>query len=187
MSEKIGIYAGAFDPVHNGHIAFAVATAAVCGLDKIIFLPERQPRGKNSAVDFAHRVAMLQIATGSHTRFEVCELDTPQFSVKHTLPELQALYPGERLTLLVGSDNVRSMNPTTWPDVHHLYETTDIAIGMRKDDDAHGLQHVAGKANVFYVYTDFPHASSTEVRAGQRQLIADEVAEYIDKHRLYKA
>ncbi len=184
---KIGIYAGAFDPVHNGHIAFAVATAVVCGLDKIIFLPERQPRGKANVVDFAHRVAMLQLATKEHNKFEVCELEAPQFSVKHTLPHLQELFPDERLTLLVGSDNVRAMNPTTWPDVEHLYATADIAVGMRKDDDTHGLQHVADLATVFYVYTDFPHASSTEVRAGERQLIAEDVAKYIDKHRLYKA
>jgi nicotinate-nucleotide adenylyltransferase len=46
--KKIGIFAGTFDPIHEGHVAFAQAVLADLSLDKIYFLPERQPRRKTN-------------------------------------------------------------------------------------------------------------------------------------------
>ena len=43
---RIGIYAGTFDPVHAGHVAFALQSLEAAKLDRVYFLPERRPRGK---------------------------------------------------------------------------------------------------------------------------------------------
>ncbi|MEI9913739.1 MAG: adenylyltransferase/cytidyltransferase family protein [Candidatus Saccharibacteria bacterium] len=39
-ARKIGIYAGSFDPIHLGHITFALQAIEQAGLDKVYFLPE---------------------------------------------------------------------------------------------------------------------------------------------------
>jgi hypothetical protein len=36
---RIGIYSGSFDPVHAGHIVFALKAQKIAGLDEIYFVP----------------------------------------------------------------------------------------------------------------------------------------------------
>ena len=36
---RIGLYGGAFNPVHNGHMAVARAALQAAELDKLIFIP----------------------------------------------------------------------------------------------------------------------------------------------------
>lgn len=40
---RIGIYSGSFNPVHAGHIAFALQALESANLKTIYFLPERRP------------------------------------------------------------------------------------------------------------------------------------------------
>jgi len=40
---RVGIYSGGFDPVHAGHIVFALKAQKVAGLSQIYFVPERRP------------------------------------------------------------------------------------------------------------------------------------------------
>ena len=44
--KSVGIYSGTFDPVHTGHVAFALEAAQVANLQKVVFLPEETPREK---------------------------------------------------------------------------------------------------------------------------------------------
>jgi nicotinate-nucleotide adenylyltransferase len=185
-AKGIGIYAGTFDPVHNGHVTFALATARVCGLSKVIFLPERVPRNKSGVTNFAHRVAMIQVAIKQYPNLELQVLDSDQFSVKHTLPELQKMHQDGRLTLLVGSDNALSMNPVTWPGVEDIFQSTDIAVGMREGHSREQMRDLASKTQVYFVYTNHPHVAATKVRNGQFEMLHPDVLGYIKQHKLYK-
>ena len=40
---KTGILGGAFDPIHNGHIAMAEASMRALGLDRVLLLPSGKP------------------------------------------------------------------------------------------------------------------------------------------------
>jgi nicotinate-nucleotide adenylyltransferase len=185
VAKRIGIFAGTFDPVHNGHVTFALAAARVCDLDKVIFLPEREPRGKTNVTNFAHRLAMIRLAIKEFPILGVEELASRQFSVQETLPELQRRFKQARLTLLVGSDNAVNMNPTTWPDIEKLFKTADIAVGMRGGHNRDELQALSQKAHVFLVYTNYPHAAATKVRGGRAWMVGPEVHTYIKQHSLY--
>lgn len=58
---KIGIYGGTFDPPHLGHMEAARAAVAVLGLDKLIFVPAKQPPHKEISENSAapeQRLAM---------------------------------------------------------------------------------------------------------------------------------
>src|SRR3982750_4185468 len=99
---RIGIYAGVFDPVHAGHIAFALQAGDKARLDKIYFLPERRPRHKQGVEHFGHRVAMLKRASKPHTKLDVLELEDISFNMERTLPRLQKKLKGEQLVFLFG-------------------------------------------------------------------------------------
>ena len=78
---KVGIFSGTFDPVHAGHIAFALEAMESAGLDKVYFLPESMPRRKSGVTHYAHRLAMLELALKPYNKLSILELPDKQFSV----------------------------------------------------------------------------------------------------------
>ena len=162
---RIGIYSGTFDPVHDGHIAFAREASRICSLDKVIFLPEAVPRNKINVTDIATRFVQLQENLSKLPNLEVLDLEQSNFTIKQTLPELQRLFAGAELTLLIGSDVARSLD--RWPDIDRLLETVSLAVGMRGDDAQDELKDMMRKlsfGDVTYVFTDYPHLSSSQLR-----------------------
>src|SRR5689334_19364766 len=99
MSRKIGIFSGTFDPVHMGHVAFALEAKEDLGLDEVIFLPELSPRLKEPTA-IRHRYTMLDLSVRGQKGLTVKLLDMPRFTIKDTLPELQHLYGDAKLVLL---------------------------------------------------------------------------------------
>jgi nicotinate-nucleotide adenylyltransferase len=138
IQKRIGIYAGTFDPVHAGHIAFALQAMEEASLDKLYFLPERRPRHKKGVEHFGHRVAMLKKALRPHPKFEVLELDDVSFSVVRTLPKLQITFPDAQLVFLFGSDAISNL--PLWPQADRLLEQAELVIGCRWQDDKSDIQ-----------------------------------------------
>lgn len=135
---RIGIYAGAFDPVHAGHIAFALQAAKQADLDRVYFLPERRPRYKTSVEHFAHRVAMIKQASLPYKQFYVLESVDVHFSVKRTLPMLQQKFKNSQLVFLMGSDAIATL--PDWPYAKQLLDTSEIVVGVRAGDELEQLQ-----------------------------------------------
>ena len=129
--QRVGIYSGTFDPVHAGHVSFALQALKAAKLDVIYFLPERRPRTKTGIEHFGHRVAMLKRATTPHKHLRVLETEDVSFSVANTLPRLRKRFPKDQLVFLVGSDVVEHM--PVWPNVEQLLKQSELLIGIRAD------------------------------------------------------
>jgi nicotinate-nucleotide adenylyltransferase len=170
--KRIGIYAGTFDPVHAGHIAFALQAMERAGLDKVYFLPERRPRHKKGVEHFAHRVAMLKQALQPHPRFDVLETDDISFSVVRTLPKLRRQFQNDQLVFLFGSDAITDL--PSWPQAHRLLQQTELVIACRWQDDKQVIQHLINNwptAPRRYAIIDSyaPEVSSGTVRTALRR------------------
>lgn len=168
---KIGIYAGTFDPVHSGHVAFALQAVRAAELDKVYFLPERRPRSKPQVEHFGHRVAMLRQALKPHPQLELLELTDANFSVRRTLPELRKRFAGNQLVFLLGSDVARSIGG--WPDAAGLLEGGEFIIGIRSRDSHDDIRKVVegwpARPTTVTMFDSFaPAVSSGIVREGLR-------------------
>jgi nicotinate-nucleotide adenylyltransferase len=166
-SNRVGIYAGAFNPVHSGHLAFALQALEHARLDKVVFLPERRPRHKPGVEHFAHRSAMLKRAVKPHPRFEIQELVDIAFTVERTLPRLKQLYRGAELVFLVGSDIAEQI--PSWSKAELLLAESELVIGVRQRDNALRLHKVLEEWPVqpkdTHIFTSFAaDISSKEVR-----------------------
>lgn len=186
---RIGIFPGTFDPVHRGHIVFALAAIKQCRLDKVVFMPERSPRGKLLVSDFKHRLRMVRLALKAHRKLIALQLDDRQFTVEDTLPKLQARYAGAELVMLAGSDVVRTFG-FRWPGLERLLSSVQLAIGLRTGQSQHDLQAFLDslKIPLSAVFIDGPHAhvSATDIRrGGNLQGIEPLVQLYIQEHQLY--
>ena len=143
---RLGIYAGAFDPVHAGHVGFALQALQAASLDEIIFMPERRPPLKPGVEHYAHRVAMLKKALKPHPKLAVLEMVDRQYSVSRTLPQLRSLFPQAQLIFLMGSDAALDM--PAWPHVQRLLEVAELVVGVRSQ---HQHQTVAKSVQAWTV------------------------------------
>lgn len=190
---RIGIYAGTFDPVHAGHVSFALQAIQTAKLDKVYFLPERRPRHKQGVEHFGHRVAMLNRALRPHPKLDVLELDDISFTVRRTLFHLQQLFPDAQLVMLVGSDLVPYM--TQWPLIERLATDTELVVGIRNRQKREDIEQIIKTWPVqplqLTIFNSFaPDVSSHRVREALRARIPARgvlasVANYSNRHWLY--
>jgi nicotinate-nucleotide adenylyltransferase len=193
LVRKVGILAGTFDPVHAGHIAFALQAAQAAKLDVVYFLPERRPRNKPLPEHFAHRLAMLKAALEPYPNLQVLELPDVAFSTEHTLPRLQALYPIADMYMLVGSDVALELRH--WSRYQRLLAHCGLIVGLRGSDTS---QHVFDEAatwnhqprELMIVDSFAPHVSSSHIRQSLRrnayvQGLLTSVRRYANRQWLY--
>lgn len=170
--KRIGIYSGTFDPVHAGHVSFALQALSEANLDVVYFLPERRPRDKGGVEHFGHRVAMLKRASRPHRKLRVLELEDVSFSVATTLPRLQKRFPKAQLVFLLGSDV--AMRIPEWANVEQLLKKTELVVGVRSADKQVLIQEsidrwVTQPRQVKVIESHAPAISSRKIREALRK------------------
>lgn len=194
--KKIGIYAGTFDPIHNGHLAFAHA-ALNAGLEKVMFLPEPRPRRKQGVRALEHRISMVQLAIKKEPRLGTIVLEQARFTPHETLPVLQARFKGYQVVLLFGDDVIKHI--ADWPNVEAIVSASELLIACRQQDTKQlktSLKVLEETRNLKFKYTivesQFGSATSSTIRLRLKQdkPVADvpkPVLSYIAKHKLYSS
>ena len=193
MTKRIGIYAGTFNPVHAGHVAFALQAMKDAKLDKLYFLPERRPRHKTGVEHFAHRVAMLKQAVRPYTKFDVLEFDDVSFTVSRTLPKLHRKLPHSQLVFLLGSD--AAVHLPSWPQASRLLKTSELFVGVRGEHELSEVHTAIANwpqqpkaCRIIESYA--PDVSSHTVREALRARryakgLLESVVRYSNRHWLY--
>ncbi len=190
---RVGIYAGTFNPVHSGHIAFALQALKLAKLDAVYFIVEQQPRHKNGVEHQGHRIAMLRRALLPHPQLDILELPDRHFTVTRTLPRLHQKLPGAQLVFLMGSDVVRYL--AEWKAVDRLLASCELFIGRRAGDSEKSIFAALDKTTVesskVYIIESYAKSisSSTIRRALRDNLPAhgllQSVYKYVKREWLY--
>lgn len=108
MSRRLALFGGAFDPIHNGHLAVARAAADRFQLDRVLFVPAGAPPHKPAChAPYADRLRMVELACEGDPRFAASRLEEgPDLSYSiDTIETVRAgLAPGDALFFLIGAD-----------------------------------------------------------------------------------
>jgi nicotinate-nucleotide adenylyltransferase len=138
--QRIGVYGGTFDPIHNGHLQVATAILENFALDQLLFVPAFVPphkRGQKISPAH-HRYAMLALATEHEARMLIStiELEAPArpYTIE-TLGQLQMQYPGTQLFFVMGMDSFRDV--TLWYAHERLLTEFSIIVATRPGYRAH--------------------------------------------------
>jgi nicotinate (nicotinamide) nucleotide adenylyltransferase len=165
--KRVGIFSGTFDPVHKGHIAFALQAIKEAKLDEIYFIPEAKPRRKEGMTHYAHRLAMLEIALKPYQTLKTLELQDKQFSVNKTMPRLKVRFKKTELYLLIGSDSAMHLSDVKqWPNADALLKEIGLIVGLRgeaTESDVRAKLKPPAK-ELIIIGTDKKHASSRKIR-----------------------
>ena len=157
-NEKIGLYGGSFDPIHNGHLILARDAMERLELDKVIFLPARISPHKldRPPAPPEARCLMLAAAIADEPRFEMdpCEIERegPSFTID-TVQLFRDRYPGAKLYYFIGDDNLPELD--TWRDIANLRESAHFVVLSRA-----GMPFLSE----FPIITRHIEISSTEIR-----------------------
>jgi nicotinate-nucleotide adenylyltransferase len=195
---RTGILGGTFNPPHLGHLVCAQEAYAQLELDQVLWIPARIPPHKELPDDpgTEHRLALCRLATRADERFAVSELELrregPSYTVD-TLEELHATAPDSELYLIVGGDIAAGLSE--WREPDRVLSLATLAVvgrqGTARASVESSLGRVQGGHRVKFFSMPLIAVSSTLVRrrarAGQpiRYLVPDDVARYIQRHRLY--
>lgn len=193
---KIGIYPGAFDPVHNGHVAFAEAAILKHNLDKVFFLPEPRPRHKQGVKALEHRTAMVELAIQGNAKLGLIVLEQQRFTVHETWPLLVSRFEGADSFMLLGSDVASRL--ASWPNIEELAKTAPrFIVALRGEDAAHmrsmlQTMRKVKKLDLHYSLIETQHSvySSSKIRYSLKHAEAPNgvhpnVLQYISDQKLY--
>ena len=186
---RIGIFGGTFNPIHLGHLLLAETARETLKLDRVLFIPTRQPPHKRIRDLLAgpKRLALVQAAIQNHPAFVVSDIELqrtgPSYSID-TVRLLRQQLPTAKLFLLVGED----MLGVRWLAWDELKRLCTIVAARRP-----GAAPSRRQRGMMWLPMPQMEISSSDIRArlkagrSIRYLVPPAVERHIRQHRLYQA
>jgi nicotinate-nucleotide adenylyltransferase len=198
---SVGVFGGTFDPIHIGHLAATEDAAWRLGLDRVLFVPNRQPPHKEgryvSRVE--DRVAMVELAVADNPRFEVSHIELEREGPSYTLDTLREMrrrLPDDAIHFLVGCDAVGQLH--TWHEPDSLLAEFGLVVMERPTGTAVDWEGVEKRFPYIRRQVDIVDVAEMDVSGHDirrrvaegrpiRYYVLPAVERYIMEHRLYRA
>lgn len=185
--ERIIIFGGSFDPIHNGHLRLARAASLLLNAD-VVFVPAKDPRWKKPEASPIDRLAMLKKAldedgSGAFS-ISLSELARPgnvSYSID-TVHEFHKIYPKRELYLLIGADEANRL--AEWKSPDELAKLSQIVYIPRPDVKVDPLLKERFHLQEL-PYSGSGNVSSSSIRELQSIDLPLNVLSYIEEKRLY--
>src|SRR5436305_633186 len=130
---RIAIFGGTFDPVHNAHLAVAREAADAFSLDRVLFVPAKNPPHKLGELHatFEDRLRMVELACAADARFEASSVeDRPGRSYSFdTVMRVREQCSGATLFFLIGADAFAEIR--SWHRWQELLESVEFIVVSR--------------------------------------------------------
>lgn len=199
--EKIGIFGGTFDPIHNGHLFIAQTALEEAKLHRIVFVPSGHPPHKKNqyVTESGHRLAMLRQAIQSNPYFEcsTCEVESKDIGYTYTLlKKMRQQKPRDDFYFIMGADSF--MDIKNWYRYKELLTLVELIVMKRKGFDESLLNQQISSLeqlnNHRITILDSPklEISSSDIRnrillrKSIKYLVPEPVEIYIKNQYLYK-
>lgn len=192
--KKTGIFGGAFNPVHNGHVRLAEEAVKQLKLRRLLIIPTYvSPHKHTELLPFEDRTEMCRRAFGHIPGAEVSDIEVrlggTSYSI-NTVRALKEMYPDEQLFLLIGGDMLFSFDK--WYKYESLLKETKVCAVARDDDSLVDMMEYANEiGRVKVLPTQAVTMSSTQVRetvangGDISEMVPAGVAEFIREKGLY--
>ena len=207
MIKRLGIFGGAFDPIHKGHTQLLKYISDLKIIDEIQVIPNyASPHDKVIQADEKHRLKMLEIAFKGLKNIKLNDIELKNKTKSYTyetLKSLKDIYPKKHLSLIMGLDSLYSF--TTWKNWENILSLCSLLVLERKLNDSLRLNSeleskispdyddfFSGHGKILILKNDLINISSTDVRLKLKKnedlsgMVDDQVLEYISNKSLYK-
>jgi len=188
----VGIYGGAFDPIHNGHLITVQSVFEKRNLKKIIFVPAYISPLKTDQkhAESKHRLKMVELAIEDKPEFISTDIELKRKDVSYTIDTLKEFKKSyDDIELIIGYDNLVVFHKWYKPD--KILELCKLVVLRREvDEEPKEKNKYYNKAEL--LDTPTINISSTDIRLRLANdlpiddLVPLKVKEYIYKNGLYK-
>ena len=195
MKNKILIFGGTFNPIHNGHLILAEHSINEEGFDKVVFIPTMNPYYKDT-LDFDTRLKMLKMAIKDNDKFTYSSIEKKYnlegklYLILEKISELS----DDDVTILIGSDSL--MNLDWWYKIDEILKKYKILV-LRRDDEDEAIEMKINEykekygAHIKVLNNKRVEISSSMIREMIKEgksikyLVTDEVEKFIKDENLY--
>lgn len=182
---KIGLFGGAFNPIHNGHMAVAKAAIKEAGLDRLIFIPTgNAPHKKETHISRFDRLKMVEKAIENEEKMSVSSYEISREEINYsadTAEYFKSIYPDDELFFIIGDDSYNQLD--LWHEPHRIMKACTLLVFPREGANV--------KPPAIEIKMKPIEISSSEIREkikmGKdfRKLLPKSVFDYIIKGNLY--
>ncbi|KTD20047.1 nicotinate-nucleotide adenylyltransferase NadD [Legionella lansingensis] len=126
----IGVFMGAFDPIHYGHLTTADLTKQKLNLTKVLFVPQlRSPRtNKTITTSFHHRCNMIKLAIKPCAYFSLDERCEQFKSRSYAIDVLNSLKQETTESLLLLIDTAVFLELPSWYECNKILDIAQVAV-----------------------------------------------------------
>jgi len=212
--KRIGLFGGAFNPIHLGHLRGTEEIREAFGLEEVIFIPTSIPPHKvtEKVIEAKHRLEMVRLATANNPHFSTSDLEFSRPGKSYSIDTIRFFRERhqEAPFFILGRDAFVEIE--TWKEFQNLFSFCHFIVmarpGSQKNATFSPLPetlvpnfrytpeekawiHLSGN-RLYFKEISFLDISSTKVREliekgeSVRYLIPVEVEAYIQKHGLYR-
>lgn len=182
MTQAIGLFGGAFDPIHLGHLILAEALREACRVERVLFVPTFAPRHRPAATaPYTHRLEMIRRAVADHPCFEASDLERRLGAPSYTIRTVEALGSDRPIVLFVGADSAATLD--RWHRSAELLRRVQVAVAVRPGTVADSPHRQYPTPAIGISST----AIRERLRGGRsvRYLLHPTTADYISSENLY--
>lgn len=195
MKNKILIFGGTFNPIHNGHLILAENSINEEGFDKVVFIPTMNPYYKDT-LDFDTRLKMLKMAIKDNDKFAYSSIEK-KYNLEgklYLILEKISNLSDDDVTILIGSDSL--MNLDWWYKIDEILKKYKILV-LRRDDEDETIEMKINEykekygADIKVLNNKRVEISSSMIREMIKEgksikyLVTDEVEKFIKDENLY--
>ena len=209
MSKTIGIFGGAFDPVHIGHTKLVLDIQNIFDFEKIFLVPSGNPVFKDSHfIDSEKRIEMLNIAFKDMKDVHIDNRETLKEGISFTIETLREYHSEyenkQHFSLILGNDALASFK--SWKNWGEILNLSSLIVISRPNCDflegyldefkknivSSSSDFLSGHGKINFVETSMLDISSSEIRKTlnnsdfNEDTLDGDVYEYIKKNSLYK-
>ena len=195
MKNKILIFGGTFNPIHNGHLILAENSINEEGFDKVVFIPTMNPYYKDT-LDFDTRLKMLKMAIKDNDKFAYSSIEK-KYNLEgklYLILEKISKLSDDDVTILIGSDSL--MNLDWWYKIDEILKKYKILV-LRRDDEDEAIEMKINEykekygADIKVLNNKRVEISSSMIREMIKEgksikyLVRDDVEKFIKDENLY--
>ncbi|MCD6450715.1 MAG: nicotinate (nicotinamide) nucleotide adenylyltransferase [Thermotogaceae bacterium] len=163
---KIGIYGGAFNPVHNGHVIIAIKILEELKLDKLIMVPTYKPphRSTKDLALYEYRKKWVDVAFDGIEKVCISDLEKEKGGISYSIETVKFFSEkyGVKPFFIIGEDS--AVNFDKWYKYRDLKKLATFVVYPRYKDSL--IPQIKSKYPEFVIMEKFPliEISSTEIR-----------------------